>query len=661
MGKESDEKFERLISRFFENQIVPFIGAGVSYDAKPDGNNGNNKSSIKTSFLKRKLAEQLKELKRNGPQGQREWIEWFCNTVVKCKEENKCKCTQLSCAQLPQDCGMVTEEGALFTYLCEVYDWISSGDNDIESLCNVLNIGEFTSFTPTFAHRYIAFLARERLIDEIITTNYDDLIEKAYRDTFDREVFGTDGSGLLGVCTDISEYRNKRRNTGSNHDKSYNCYLRVYKINGCACKFNQNGGVSGKKSEILLTEKQLQDWRERQWAKDLFKDRLRSSTILFSGFGSDEPQVRHTVLQVIEEFSSYEDLQFNEKPDLALSEPNWPSSLFMVGYNTDLTFNQMQILYGYIKSSIKSDRTVTIEEIYRNAFTAKDLNFFDDKGANEENDKLDSDLFWKRVFQAAYWRLVKEYCGEDSPVYSFLSAITPRADMLLSAMLDWYIPKDKPFGAFPELLELSKEKDNVVLPITDWAYRISNNTDAPSGFYIPLHEEPVLIVLMLILIFVIATEDPNHKVIEKQITWEQLKEKIFTSENMFGFKVMVFSGEEEFILLLENGSVSALHNYQKVILPKDFKYNVIIQLFIPDSICKPFEPNKIMCMVDDESDELKSFKYVPVYRISINTIFERWHSGGIDELYKQLSNIITDRSAVKDESQPHLHSRAERI
>jgi hypothetical protein len=130
---------------------------------------------------------------------------------------------------------------------------------------------------------------------------------------------------------------------------------------------------------------------------------------------------------------------------------------------------------------------------------------------------------------------------------------------------------------------------------------------------------------------------------------------------MFGFKVMVFSGEEEFILLLGKGSVSALHNYQKVTLPKDFKYNVIIQLFIPDSICKPFESNKIMCVVDDASDELKSFKYVPVYRISINTIFERWHSGGIDELYKQLSNIITDRSAVEDESQLHLHSRAERI
>ena len=45
-------------------------------------------------------------------------------------------------------------------------------------------------------------------------------------------------------------------------------------------------------------ERQLQNWRERKWARDLFNDCLRSRTLVFSGFGSEEPQVRHTALQI---------------------------------------------------------------------------------------------------------------------------------------------------------------------------------------------------------------------------------------------------------------------------------------------------------------------------------------------------------------------------
>ncbi len=60
-------------------------------------------------------------------------------------------------------------------------------------------------------------------------------------------------------------------------------------LNGCA-----------KKSNIILTERQLQNWRENKWARDLFRVRCRTRSILFSGFGSQEPQIRHTVLQVKE-------------------------------------------------------------------------------------------------------------------------------------------------------------------------------------------------------------------------------------------------------------------------------------------------------------------------------------------------------------------------
>lgn len=54
---------------------------------------------------------------------------------------------------------------------------------------------------------------------------------------------------------------------------------------------------------IVLTERQLQTFRDQGWAHDLFKDRARTRALLFCGFGSEEPQIRHTALALMEEFS----------------------------------------------------------------------------------------------------------------------------------------------------------------------------------------------------------------------------------------------------------------------------------------------------------------------------------------------------------------------
>ncbi|MCL6612315.1 MAG: SIR2 family protein [Peptococcaceae bacterium] len=74
---------------------------------------------------------------------------------------------------------------------------------------------------------------------------------------------------------------------------------------------------------------------ERSWARDLFRDRLRSRTFLFSGFGSDEPQVRHTALQVVEEF---------QKP-LAETINDWwtlPNAPFIASYGSSISSTSFQ-------------------------------------------------------------------------------------------------------------------------------------------------------------------------------------------------------------------------------------------------------------------------------------------------------------------------------
>lgn len=197
--------------------------------------------------------------------------------------------------------------------VCELWEWSCKDNNEYgprrrcKLVSEILEIPEFANVEPTAAHYYIAFLAREGLIDEVITTNYDTCIEEAYCNTFGPAGAAPEGDSPALAIDSLAEYRAKggKRFTGG---RSKQRCLKIYKINGCAnkllCKSPEDGDCDRYCENILLTEKDLQDWRNRAWVRDLFRDRLRSRTILFSGFGSDEPQVRHTALQVCEEFAS---------------------------------------------------------------------------------------------------------------------------------------------------------------------------------------------------------------------------------------------------------------------------------------------------------------------------------------------------------------------
>ncbi|WP_200856339.1 SIR2 family NAD-dependent protein deacylase, partial [Klebsiella pneumoniae] len=116
----------------------------------------------------------------------------------------------------------------------------------------------------------------------VITTNYDCNFEKAYV-----ELSGGSNSDVIS-CLD--DYRKKGAEIGEDNVNR----LKVFKVNGCAEKLTDTT-VEKRYESILLTERQLQKWRNRQWAADVFRDRLRSKSLMFVGFGSDEPQVHHTL------------------------------------------------------------------------------------------------------------------------------------------------------------------------------------------------------------------------------------------------------------------------------------------------------------------------------------------------------------------------------
>ncbi|MDQ7031103.1 MAG: SIR2 family protein [Desulfonauticus sp.] len=175
-------------------------------------------------------------------------------------------------------------------------------------------ISYFCKLLPTKAHYFIAFIVREGLLSDIITTNYDCCMEKAYLDIWGKEYELGNGNNNLPVVRifnniTFSRYASKKRF----NDKEDSFILRVYKINGCAFAITQNESTS---ASILLTETQLQDWRKRQWAADFFRYKLRSSTLFFVGYGSDEPQVLHTMQKVFEENEENNDDVDNKPVDI---------------------------------------------------------------------------------------------------------------------------------------------------------------------------------------------------------------------------------------------------------------------------------------------------------------------------------------------------------
>ncbi|NYS78285.1 MULTISPECIES: SIR2 family protein [Halomonadaceae] len=223
------------------------------------------------------------------------------------------------------DVRQATESNKL-GHLAELYLWeFSCVNSAYEALIKLLKIDLYKELIPTPAHIYIAKLAREGLLSEILTTNYDCNFEKAYN-----LITGSENADV------IANLDNYRRNGAAFDDVNR---LKVYKLNGCAKELD--GGADPEKCEsILLTERQLQKWRNRQWAADIFRDRLRSKSLIFVGFGSDEPQVHHTVQAVLDEYTD----KSISNDEHVLSTPAAP---IMAIFDPQPSFHQQQIVNTY--------------------------------------------------------------------------------------------------------------------------------------------------------------------------------------------------------------------------------------------------------------------------------------------------------------------------
>ncbi|KVO06425.1 SIR2 family protein [Burkholderia ubonensis] len=291
----------------------------------------------------------------------------------------------------------------------------------------MLDIEEFAELDPTAAHFYLAFLAREGLITEVVTTNYDCNLERAYEATWpSRTVQSASTACAIFDLTSFASNAARSSHWTPGADTAHP--LKVYKINGCAAQLKKEPGHA---VDILLTASQLQDWRARRWAADFFRTKVRTACVVTVGFGSDEPQVVHTLQQVLEEFSG---IKPKGRPIPAASVFDATNAPVVTTYEHYPSFPQLQLVNGFSAwwTGAAANGAELVLGPYQRAIKSPDATSEDAQPPG-----LAADALWADVFQAVFTRhLVRHLRDAAITSNAAFTSVVPYANQHLSLLAE---------------------------------------------------------------------------------------------------------------------------------------------------------------------------------------------------------------------------------
>jgi len=609
-------RFIRLANEFLQGKCLPFLGAGVSNDATfPYGNS----PPINVDCMCKKLVDYAWNRLNNDQK------KHVLGMLEKVKDNSK---APDDANEAPDAKEAPKKKDLQLGKLCEVLQYYGIS---FEEIIKVLEISRLAKLEPTPSHYYIAFLVRETLVNEVITTNYDCCMERALHYVVDqRPDHEAEGKKRAFSIYNLATYRGY----GSRRLFPYNAdtILRVYKINGCA---NALARKEASPESILLTEKQLQHMDDRAWAKDLLKDRIRSRTIVFSGFGSEEPQIRFTVLRLLEEFSEDYSNHGKHRPE---------NHIWIQVYRTP-TFSQMQMLYGYLENERKNG--LSFETAYKKCiFTGDDReSIYELLGENSDkkdrkpsknadeakkdktknNEKLPADIFWRVIFLLVFLALVNRYTNPESNFWKWFSDLdkNPRPALRRTQFLECIDPQGigekvltgKPISredaviasfALKKINEIFGYKKNILnsgnakiegIPFCLWLRALTGKTPSskvdcdyhpPETYYVPLIKQRELVLALLATFYFLGTGDFKVFSIEK-IELNDYKQEYLLA-HFKGLKVLLKSKE----LARESNP-----NIKKV-----FENRNIIVAFLP---YKPKELGETEFFAYEDKDKNKIF------------------------------------------------------
>ena len=257
-------------------------------------------------------------------------------------------------------------------------------------------------------HHILARLAREGLSNPLITTNYDLLLEGAYRLAGfiprEQEEKKTGAKVLYPYFECIAD-AGHFFNYGSAHRTAV-----ITKIHGCVNRYrfskNEQCNGTGKDNKnpsspgnnpgnnywekylpsMVFTFREIQNWREDAWSRDYVRTLLRTRTIVFCGYSGADPVLHDTFRSV------YEEMEKQRKrcvPVYRNKGNKCRIPAFFFGSSQKKGFHGMEILRAASKAVGIEPYDITNHENY--------LQVYENKEKDEEKDKfpnLDELLLW---------------------------------------------------------------------------------------------------------------------------------------------------------------------------------------------------------------------------------------------------------------------------
>ncbi|TXI75676.1 MAG: hypothetical protein E6Q43_03145 [Dokdonella sp.] len=158
-------------------------------------------------------------------------------------------------------------------------------------------------------HHALARLAREGLLPYLVTTNYDLLLEGAYR------LAGFVAKNEAAVAGDelpetaVPHYaRIAAADQFLARGDHYRTAL-LLKIHGCVDAYRDargQGGAAWAKylPALVFTYREIQTWRADAWSRDLMRTLLRTQTLALCGYSGADPILHSTFREVYEEMAA---------------------------------------------------------------------------------------------------------------------------------------------------------------------------------------------------------------------------------------------------------------------------------------------------------------------------------------------------------------------
>lgn len=370
---EFGERWSRLVELVIEGRIVPFVGSGLSRDARSPFAKGR---MLDVGFLERRLKLALRRPGHPEPDD----VDRIRNGWKWSKQRES------------------------FSKLAELVEWRLGR----ERMVRAIRPQWFATLEPTPAHGYIVALAREGCIPLVFTTNWDCCFERAWNLSFPSHERASEHA-RAAVAFDPRSYREH----GYPGAKGRGRRLSVRKLNGCAGEFVDAGSrlsAAEKATLMRLTDRDLQHFWDQDWARSMIENAVQSRELVFSGFGSDEPQVQHTMTRLARGMGDSEAKRGQGDSGSPADPKVTPGFPWIHVFEEHPTFAQAQLLHAF-------DRGLTLAAQYRppqTVFSGSDSERFARQWYFRV---LPGDTFWCRLHQAVLRQRLRTWLlADDCPL-----------------------------------------------------------------------------------------------------------------------------------------------------------------------------------------------------------------------------------------------------